>query len=232
MENNIHNIIDNIYSSNDNFSKSLDNDKNSETESFIDTTWLENYNRLYNLSNIPEKEFMNDIGIYFIYINKNYYIEKILFEKHILEKDIDFSFLSKESVLKIIQTKKITTPTSKYKLIDILLFNIDIDHNELDQISNKSLMNIPIFNNIQINKSIFIFHNINNIYFIFKEIDNNQLRTTLKSILKNTSSQNTNKEEIDLKKKVNFIQSKKNFKKINHFTKKNRNNIFIESIKS
>lgn len=226
MENNIHNIIDNIYSSSINNSKSLEVDKISDTESFIDTNWLENHNRLYNLSNIPETEFMNDIGIYFIYINKNFYIEKILFEKHILEKDINFSFLSKESVLKIIQTKKNITPTSKYKLIDILLFNIDNDHNEIEQINSKSLINIPIFNNIQINKSIFVFHNINNIYFIFQENDNNQLRTTLKSILKNTISKNTNiKDELNLTKKVRiFVNPREYSKNYHHYTKKNRNN--------
>ena len=223
---NIDDIIDDVYSYN-NGNNTLNIDKKSDTESIIDSSWLDNFNRLYYLSNIPEKEIMNEIGIYFIYINKNSYIEKILFEKQVLEKENEFSFISKESILKIIQSKKISTPNSKYKLIDILSYIIDISHEKIENLENISLKVLPIFNDIQINKSIFVFHNINTIYFIFKEYDNNQNRTTLKSILKDTSFKEVNKnEDLNSTKKVRiFFNNKNHLKKNNHFTKKKRYHI-------
>jgi len=226
---NIDNIIDNIYDLNDNNTEnyqSLENDNKSDNESIIDTSWLNNYNRLYNLSEIPEKEIMEYIGLYFIYINKNSYIEKILYEKQNLEKTDEYSFLTKESILKIIQSKKITTPTSKYKLIDILSFIVDINHEEFDNINNTSLKVIPIFNDIHINKSIFIFHNINNLYFIFQENEiQNQYRTTLKSILKDTTFKKKDKiEYLNLTKKVKISTHPREHLKFNtRFTKKNKN---------
>jgi hypothetical protein len=226
-KNNIDNIVNNIYNNDNHDLQCLDikenifTDNYKETESDIDTSWIDN--RLYNSLNIPEKEIMNSIGLYFIYINKNFYIEKILYEKQILEKKIEQCFLSKETVLKIIQSKKITTPNSKYKLIDILSFIIDNDYDDIKDLNNITLKNIPIFDDILINKSIFIFHNINTIYFIFKEYENSiQYRTTLKSILKNTAS--PKKEDLNITKKVKiFISPKEYYKKNNNFTKKNRN---------
>jgi hypothetical protein len=224
---NIDNIIDNIYDLNntENY-QSLEIDNKSDNESIIDTSWLNNYNRLYNLSEIPEKEIMEYIGLYFIYINKNSYIEKILYEKQNLEKSDEYSFLTKESILKIIQSKKITTPTSKYKLIDILSFIIDVNHEEIDNINNSPLKIIPIFNDIHISKSIFIFHNINNLYFIFQENEiQNQYRTTLKSILKDTTFKKKDKmEDSNLTKKVKILTHPiEQLKFNNRFTKKNKN---------
>lgn len=225
---NIDNIIDNIYDLNNNTEnyQSLEIDNKSDNESIIDTSWLNNYNRLYNLSEIPEKEIMEYIGLYFIYINKNSYIEKILYEKQNLEKSDEYSFLTKESILKIIQSKKITTPTSKYKLIDILSFIIDVNHEEFDNINNSPLKIIPIFNDIHISKSIFIFHNINNLYFIFQENEiQNQYRTTLKSILKNTTFKKKDRmEDLNLTKKVKILtHPREQLKFNNRFTKKNKN---------
>jgi hypothetical protein len=221
-------ICYNIYDLNNNAEnyQSLEIDNKSDNESIIDTSWLNNYNRLYNLSEIPEKEIMEYIGLYFIYINKNSYIEKILYEKQNLEKSDEYSFLKKESILKIIQSKKITTPTSKYKLIDILSFIIDVNHEEFDNINNTSLKIIPIFNDIHISKSIFIFHNINNVYFIFQEKEiQNQYCTTLKSILKDTTFKKKDKiEDLNLTKKVKIItHPREQFKFNNRFTKKNKN---------
>lgn len=69
-KNNIDNIISDIYISDFESSQTLDIDKKSDTESIIDTSWLDNFNRFYSMSSIPEKEIMSEIGLYFIYINK------------------------------------------------------------------------------------------------------------------------------------------------------------------
>jgi len=177
-------------------------------EDLLDTSWIEESERYHHLSDNQERELMTSIGFYFIYINKHDYIEKILYEKSDLETDPDngFSFLTKEAVLKIIQNKKITTPTSKYKLIDILSFVVDIEPSKVKEfleidafdsdLEKAFLKVLPIFNDIHIDKSIFVFHSTNHLYFIFQEVQHSSNhRTTLKSILKQKSEKGSDKLE-------------------------------------
>ena len=179
---------------------STEDDSDNDSEG-IDTSWIQESERYHHISDNQERELMDSIGFYFIYINKHDYIEKILFEKVILETDPDngFSFLSKETILKIIQNKKLLTPTSKYKLIDILSFVVDIEPNKVKEFLEMDTFDsdlekiflkvLPIFNDIHIDKSIFVFHSINHLYFIFQEVQHSSNhRTTLKSILKHNKS--------------------------------------------
>jgi hypothetical protein len=222
----IDSVIDTTKLKDINIDKDLDLDDNNDkdldlddTESIIDTNWINEYDRLQSIDSNPVREHMNSIGAYFIYINPNDYIENILFEKIVLEFDSEkkSSIIRKETVLKIIQSKK-NVVDSKYKLIDILSFVIDIEpeniqsflKNDLEKMEfnncfdSKTFMKIiPIFNDIHICKSIFIFHNINSLFFFFKESENNTRRFTLKSILKNYSSDNVKKNT----KKVRIVEN-------------------------
>jgi hypothetical protein len=202
------NFIDNIYfdSPSENFN---DDDKNNDdNQSMIDDSWIQEYEKLNKVDTNQERTFMDTINTYFVYINKNLYIDKILFEKIPLDKHSEnkFSYISKEFLLKIIQLKKIKKPFSKYRLIDILSYVVNIEpeliqgfsnQNIEDSILDDSINNIkgeflkvlPIINDISIDKSIFIFHNINSLYFIFQEVDidkskKNSHHFTVRSILK------------------------------------------------
>lgn len=185
----------------------------SETVSHVDDgddlesiSWIHDAERLQNISNNLEKTSMTSIGINFIYINKHNYIENMSFEKFNLLVDSDGSILSKESILKIIQQKKVVTPTSRYKLVDILSFIVDVDHEDIPLFlkSNDNFLTVrPIFHDIRIKKSVFIFNKINQLYFIFQEFDvHTQHRATLKSILKPSSSSSQDK---SLTKKVRIL---------------------------
>jgi len=225
----IENIFDNDIIIEDNNEEEGNNvgDDNIDTESVIDTIWLEEYDSLQSISTTPVIELMKFIGAYFVYINPNDYIENILFETINLEFDIDskFSIITKEAVLKIIQSKKKVLDL-KYKLVDILSFIVDIEpeniqsFNKMDLDDSKTfLKNVPIFNDIHIDKSIFVFHNINSLFFFFKETENHLRRFTLKSILK--------KESIDTlynntSKKVRIVENfREHFKGLkNNSTKK------------
>ena len=178
----------------------------SKDDEILDTSWIQESERYHHISDNQERELLDSIGCYFIYINKHNYIEKILFEKRVLENDPDngFSFLSKETILKIIQNKKILTPTSKYKLIDILSFVVDIEPNKVKEFIEMDAFDsdlekiflkvLPIFNDIHIDKSIFVFHSINHLYFIFQEVQySSNHRTTLKSILKQKENEENKK---------------------------------------
>jgi len=168
----------------------------------LDMSWIEEEERLQNIQTNYSREPMESIKTYFIYINKNQYIDKILCELQELEvkPDESGSLINKETILKLIQTKKITTPFSKYKLSDILLYNIDLEpehiqdysKTNIEDIGNKDLLKkIPIFDEVTIAPSIFIFHGINSLYFIFQEVEIEKVkpsRHSLKSILKLESS--------------------------------------------
>lgn len=168
----------------------------------LDMSWIEEEERLQNIQTNYSREPMESIKTYFIYINKNQYIDKILCELQELEvkPDESGSLINKETILKLIQTKKITTPFSKYKLSDILLYNIDLEpehiqdysKTNIEDIGNKDLLKkIPIFDEVNIAPSIFIFHGINSLYFIFQEVEIEKVkpsRHSLKSILKLESS--------------------------------------------
>jgi hypothetical protein len=84
------------------------------------------------------------------------------------------------------------------------------------------LKNVPIFNDIHIDKSIFVFHNINSLFFFFKESENHLRRFTLKSILKKDSIDTVDKNNISKKVRIveNFREQLKGSK--NNSTKKNR----------
>jgi hypothetical protein len=198
--------------------------------STIDTSWVHDFSRLQHIYNNQQRELMDTVTASFIYINKNNYIDRIVSE--IINLDIDpeqkFSFISKENLLKIIQERKVLTQFSKYKLSDILSFVVDLepefiqdffrDESFFDEKAKTFLKVLPVFNDIRINKTIFIFRNVNHLYFIFNESEiNHQNRSTLKSILKPSdrlpSDKNSNTKkvriEIDIRK--------------NRSTKKNRN---------
>ena len=82
---------------------------------------------------------------------------------------------------------------NKYKLLDLLVFNIDLDPENIQDFSHSDLIadfssrflkSVSVLNDIKIPASIFIFHNLNAIYLIFQEIGN----TNIKSILKNPNN--------------------------------------------
>jgi len=207
-------------------------DDNVDTESVMDTTWIQEYDSLQSISTTPVRELMKSIGAYFVYINPNDYIENILFETINLEFNIDFdskfSIITKEAVLKIIQSKKKVLDL-KYKLVDILSFVVDVEpeniqsFNKTDLDDSKTfLKNVPIFNDIHIDKSIFVFHNINSLFFFFKESENHLRRFTLKSILKKDSFHAIDNNTTS--KKVRIVENfREHFKGLkNNNTKKNR----------
>jgi hypothetical protein len=173
----------------------------------LDMSWIDEQERIQNIQKNYYREPMESVNTYFIYINQNQYIDKILCEKYDLENNNGCSLLNKEKLLQIIQNKKIKTLNTRYKLIDILQYNIELEpehiqtfiNGEPDPSSQKILKNISVFDEIVFSPSIFIFHGINCLYFIFQEIEtiNTKNRKSLKSILKNDSNSNSDSKNQD-----------------------------------
>jgi hypothetical protein len=105
-----------------------------------------------------------------------------------------------DSVLGIIQKNKVSS-SKKYKLLDVLVYHVDLEPQHIQSFSKVSDLNdhsrsffkvLPIVDEISIPPSIFIFHSLNSVFFMYKEVENtpNKHSHTIKSILKPTSVTN------------------------------------------
>ena len=201
LENSNNNNSDNNNSDNNNDNNNDNNIKFKLTELHdlpdhdnLDMSWITDQERLQNIQNNYCREPMSSIDMFFVYINRNNYIDKILCEK----TDLSGSYLSKELLLQIIQSKKTISPMSKYKLTDTLLYHVELEPEQIQSYSHghndghNYFKVLPILDDITISPSIFIFHDINAIYFLFQEIElDKHHRHTLKSILKTSTNRST-----------------------------------------
>jgi hypothetical protein len=168
----------------------------SDTESSkdLDTSWIQEHEKLSAIQENYQREPMDSIRAYFVYVNRNQYIEKIISDKIPLQlhDDKSFSYISKETLLQIIQSRKIKTSFSKYKLVDVLSYLVELEPEHIQNFSQNGSTEqslpyfkvVSILDDIRLNHSIFIFHALNSIYFLFEEVELVNHRHTLKSILK------------------------------------------------
>jgi hypothetical protein len=175
----------------------------------LDISWIEEHEKIQNIDKNYFREPMETIDIHIIYINANLYIESIIKERHILTKKEKITVLEKERILQIIQSKKKTTPFSKYKFMDALLYNVDLEPEQIqnyafsqDNDKTPFLQPIKIMEDVIIPQSIFVFHGINSLYFFFKEESRTDLSNIKsKSILKIDGQQAPHK----ITKKVKIV---------------------------
>ena len=158
-------------------------------ESELDTSWIQTEEKIDSIENLYSREPCDSIDVYYIYLDIDNGIEKIVAEKEIPLK----GEISKERLLKMIQDKRVLD-TKKYRLFDLLSFQVDIEpthiemfnkNKEIAEISDHCFKVLPIFDSIACISSIFIFQDINSLYFIFKEVEK---KDTLRSILRGNSS--------------------------------------------
>jgi len=173
----------------------MDLDADHDSDNDLDVSWIKDQERLHDIQTNYCREPMQSIDLIYIYINQNLYIDKILYEKQVLEPHINNvdSVLKKEILLKLIQSKKLFTPGSKYKLIDIMTYNVEMEPTNIQSYSKTEnivensagfFKVLPIIDDIIITPSIFIFHGVNAIYFVYQEVKVERNRHTVKSILK------------------------------------------------
>ena len=189
----------------------------SNESDILDISWVNEQEKILNVANKYYREPMSSVEIFFVYINQNKYIQDIVSEKHNLSKKMNnTSFLPKEYVLQLIQSNKRKTMFSKYKLQDILFFNLDIEpehiqtYSKIDNTNKKGLYSnyfktLPIIDDINFNDSIFIFHNINSVFIVFQEcvIASNK-QHTIKSILKDANYKSSTDDKTKTFKKVHI----------------------------
>jgi hypothetical protein len=194
--------------------------------------WIKEQERLQTIQSNYPRESIDKISIKYIYINQNKYISKILCEV----LPIVNSVISQEQILHLIKKYNFQTPTSKYKLKDILLFNITLEpehvqtyakNDDFIDFSSPFLKVLSILDKITIPESIFIFHEINTLYFIFQEMEIQLTGSRIKSILKKEPEVIVREPEKNKKtKKVRISIGNKpvHINKIStHGTRRNRN---------
>lgn len=185
------------------------NEKMDENED-LDISWIEEEEKLHRVDKNYFRESMDTVSVTIIYININLYIENIISEKHVLSAN---GLLEKERLLQIIQSKKKTTAHSRYKFMDALLYNVDLEPEHIQKYANTPLVEqesnpffkrLPIIDDIVFSPSIFIFHGLNGLYLLFKEEPRTDVQNVkTKSILKSDGDQSkkvTKKVKLVLKK--------------------------------
>ena len=94
----------------------MENNNDDTINTDLDTSWILHEQRIQNMQNNNFREPLESIHGVFIYINQNNYIDKITRELLTLDThNNSHSIINSNYLLKILQTKKIKTPTSKYK---------------------------------------------------------------------------------------------------------------------
>jgi hypothetical protein len=190
----------------------------------LDISWIEEQEKLQSVDKNYFREPMETITVTTIYINANSYIESITSEKQPLTQNGKAALLEKERLLQIIQSKKKITAHSKYKFMDTLLYNVDLEPEHIQKYANSPveenqglfLKRLQIVDDITIVPSIFIFHGINGLYLLFKEeprtdVENVKTKSILKVDGPDAPKKMTKKVRIVLKKQ-NLSTTKKRIK--------------------
>jgi hypothetical protein len=224
------NIFNNIFNN-------ISNDFDSDYESDLDISWIKEQEKLQQINENYFKEPMETIDMFFIYINTNDYIEKIVYGEHKLNVISNNSIIPNQDVIQLIENNKYLA-NNKYKILDILLYNVSLqpeniqsysqNENVLDT-SSKFLEPLSIINDFVIPPSIFIFHKINSLFFIFKQLEKINIplpKPILKSYVSNININNeTNKSIHKSTKKVRIMDKEPIINKVkmnNRFTRKQK----------
>lgn len=165
---------------------------NESAISDLDMSWIHETKKLQEINHNYFKEPISEIEIFFIYINPNDYIDKISSEIYDLTITNNESILQNDFFIQLIDKHKFIN-TTKYKVLDVLLYNVDLtpeniqfysQNENLMESSSKFLQPLSILHDFVIPPSIFIFHKINSIFVILKELQRTVAET--KPILKPT----------------------------------------------
>jgi hypothetical protein len=187
----------------------------------LDTSWIEKYQH-------PEliREPMDKVRVYLLYVHSNMSIDKIVQEDVPLEllrsksgegvsgQEVSQQGVSKEVLLKIIHDGKTSIPHKKYKLKDILVFNVDLEPSNIQSFSEEVqfMKKIPIVDDIILAPSLYIFHYLNGIFIFFQEYGSSDP----KSILKNGSNPKSHTKKVRLNEQVEYEDTQKHNKTKRH----------------
>jgi len=185
----------------------------------LDTSWIEKYQH-HELV----REHMDTMRVYLLYIHSNMSIDKIIQEDIPLEtlasksgQGVSEQGVSKEVLLKIIHDGKTSIPHKKYKLKDILVFNVDLEPSNIQSFSEELqfMKKIPIVDDIILAPSLYIFHYLNGIFIFFQEYGSFDPKPILKTA-SNPSGSKPHTKKVRLNDQIEYEDTQKHNKTKRH----------------
>jgi hypothetical protein len=173
--------------------KDYDPDYDPDDIKDLDSSWLDEFDKIENEYKNYYCEPLEFIHLNCLYLNNENEITYIHEEKVIFNSP---GLLSREEIIGLIKGNSLLNEL-KYALLSILVFNINIEPENLktffrssNQSGSSFLNSVKNIDSITFDKSISMFHDINNLYFIFyeKEHSVNKKHTVTKKIAINTGS--------------------------------------------
>jgi len=189
----------------------------------LDTSWIEKEEKRFSIELNHEKKDMESIFCYFVYMDQNLSIQKVIKEEELLFSLSTQSIgISNSRILQLIQHRRILTNGMKYKFMNLMKFNIHLDVENIEdfaygenpmEFGSDFLKEVSIFNDVVIEPSLFIFHPLHSLYFFFKQ-DFVNVKSILSKPLSNLSREKTKS------KKVHILDnsSKKSLQTRKHLT--------------
>jgi hypothetical protein len=181
----------------------------------LDMNWINQEEKKISMNYGFIREPMKKIRIHFVYVHQNS-VNKVHTEDYVLMDEDSVAdnvetpqVIPNVNIIQLIESHK-NMDGNKYKLNDLLLFNVTLESEEIqkyilgeEMYNSKFLKSISVVQNIVIEPSIFIFHKTNAIYFIFKEMERTKwLKTAitnkLRPILKNAKDMRKTKKRVQI----------------------------------
>jgi len=150
----------------------------SDNEEF-DDDWINKYEDEEEKYKIFYPEEVKYLKVNCLYINKKNELEKITEKEIHLNKG---NKIEKEELVKLIRENEKMDKT-KYKLISILLYNFNLENNELKNFLRgnqefKLLNNLRNIDDYSFEPSLRYFHKINNIFIVFNALEKTNIPNT------------------------------------------------------
>ena len=160
-------------------------DKSDELEEDIfDTKWIEEYEKNETYYSMFYPEVNKSLNVNILYVNKNRELEKIKEEKINL---IHENMITKSELIRLVKNNE-TIDRQKYSLISILIYNFELQHEELKNFfkyANKNKENIihtdindydnkynymkklKVIDDYKLSSTINCLQSVNNIFILF-----------------------------------------------------------------
>lgn len=175
-------------------------DDNIEELEKIDDTWLKNYSEEEEAYNKFYNDKVNNIKLFFFYIDNKREIIKVLKK----EKDISNNILLKSEISDIVSENRCILD-KKFILSQIIKYNFNIRNNDINKFLKNNedynfLTKINEITDIYWDNTIPLFYSLNTLYFIFNEKRNKHTKKIILQRKKKSKTRKSRIKELKIKK--------------------------------
>lgn len=192
-------------------------------EDFFDTKWIEDYEKNETYYSMFYPEVNKTLNVNILYVNKNRELEKIKEEKINLMHE---NMITKSEWIRLVKNNE-TIDKQKYNLISILIYNFELQHEELKNFfkyANKNKENIihtdindydskynymkklKVIDDYKLSSTINCLQSVNNIFILFaykEKREKQDIQVKKISTIENTNNDNNDEKTSSIMKKSN-----------------------------